>query len=151
MLIDQSLVLSDAQAITATAASTNVYDSTQGTLVSGSTGIGAGEPVYVIVNVGTAFATLTSLTFSLRTSDTVSSGALSSATTLISTPAIGVASLTANSAQAAFVIPPLGGKRYFDVNYTVGGSNATAGTVTAYISPKAPAHNIPTYSIATIA
>lgn len=115
MLIDKFLQLSNAQAVTATAVSTNVID-------AGATGnaaigrdIGAGTPMYAVLTVGTTFtaAGLATLTAAIQSSNTEGSGYADK----IASPAIPVASLVAGS---RFVIPlPPGLDRYVRANYTV--------------------------------
>lgn len=118
MILDNELTFSNAQAVTATAASTNVVD------LGVDRDIGIGEPVYLAVQVGTAFAGLTSLTVELQTSDDNSTWSA-----LYNSGAIPVANLTAG-AQPVRVVVPSRTKRYLRVNYTVAGTG-TAGTVTA--------------------
>lgn len=117
-ILDNELTFSNAQAVTATAASTNVVD------LGVDRDIGVGEPVFLAVQVGTAFAGLTSLTVTLQTSDDNSTW-----TDLYQSAAIPVASLVAGAQPVRFVVPSSTG-RYLRVNYTVVGTG-TAGTVTA--------------------
>jgi hypothetical protein len=117
-ILDNELTFSNAQAVTATAVSTNVVD------LGVDRDIGVGEPVYFAVQVGTGFAGLTSLNVALQTSDDNSTW-----TDLATSGAIPVASLTAG-AQPVRMVVPSSTKRYLRVNYTVAGTG-TAGTVTA--------------------
>lgn len=133
MIFDSTNLFSDAQAITASAASTNVID-------LGATGtpkhaanaitrdIGKGSPIQLRVQVTTAFATLTSLTVGIQTDD---NEAFSSATTVLSSPAVAVADLVAGYVFPLVVIPRGTLERYVRLYYTVAGTNATAGNVTA--------------------
>lgn len=126
MITDALLLLSVAQAVTASAVSTNTVD------LGVARDIGAGEPLYVSFHVTTNFATLTSLTPNLIIS---ANADLSSATVIASGPAIPVASLVAGY-KTYMRIPPIAdsiGKRYFGASYTVTGSNATAGAISAEI------------------
>ena len=117
-ILDAALTFSDAQAVTATAVSTNVVD------LGVDRDIGIGEPVYLAVQVGTAFAGLTSLTVTLQTSADNSTW-----TDLYSSGAIALTELTAG-AQPVRVVVPSRTDRYLRVNYTVAGTG-TAGSVTA--------------------
>lgn len=117
-ILDKLLTFSNAQAVTATAVSTNVVD------LGVDRDIGVGEPVYFAVQVGTGFAGLTSLNVALQTSADNSTW-----TDLATSGAIPVASLTAG-AQPVRMVVPSSTKRYLRVNYTVAGTG-TAGTVTA--------------------
>lgn len=121
MILDADLLFSNKQAITATAESTNTLD-------LGAAGDAIGQELTIHVVVDTAFATLTSLTVSLETSADDSTW-----TTVLSGPAIARASLT-KGASIFCVRVPQGLSRYVRLKYTVGGSNATAGKVTAFAS-----------------
>lgn len=123
MILDQNLILSDAQAVTASAASTNVID------LAVSRDIGPGYEVPLLIQVVEDFATLTSLTIDVQTDDASNFG---SAVTLAS-QTIAVANLKAGTKTAIQCIPA-GTKRYLRLNYTVTGSNATAGKITAGIT-----------------
>ena len=121
MILDKENLFGDDQAITASAASTNVVD------FGVSRDIGKGTPVPVLILVTADFATLTSLTAEIETSDTED---FSSSDTLATSGAIAAADLVAGY-QFPIQYMPIHTKRYVRVNYTVGGTNATAGTVTA--------------------
>lgn len=133
MLFDSTNLFSDAQAITATAVSTNVIDfgatDTPKHAANAITrDIGKGTPVFVRVQVVTDFADTGSdstLTVTVQTDDNDS---FSSATDLIS------ATSGANPA-AGYVFPllvlPRGIERYVRLNYTVANGNFSAGAVTA--------------------
>lgn len=123
MILDKENLLSEDQAITATAASTNVID------LGVDRDIGKGIPVPVLIQVTADFASLTDLT---ATIETATDEAFSSPETLATSGAVPVADLKAGY-QFPIQYLPLGTKRYVRVNYTVGGVNATAGTVTAGI------------------
>lgn len=121
MILDADLVFSNKQAVTTTATSTNEID-------LGVAGDAIGQELTIHVVVDTAFATLTSLTVSLETSADGSTW-----TTVLSGPAVPRASLT-KGANIFCVRVPQGLSRYVRMKYTVGGSNATAGKVTAFAS-----------------
>jgi hypothetical protein len=121
MILDADLVFSNKQAVTATAESTNTLD-------LGVAGDAIGQELTIHVVVDTAFAALTSLTVSLETSANNSTW-----TTVLSGPAVPRASLT-KGASIFCVRVPQGLSRYVRMKYTVGGSNATAGKVTAFAS-----------------
>lgn len=121
MILDADLVFSNKQAVTATATSTNEID-------LGVAGDAIGQELTIHVVVDTAFATLTSLAVSLETSANNSDW-----TTVLSGPAIARASLT-KGASIFCVRVPQGLSRYVRMKYTVGGSDATAGKVTAFAS-----------------
>jgi hypothetical protein len=136
MIFDKQSLFSDAQAITATAVSTNVIDQgATGTPIGGSVALardlGAGGPVPIRIQVTEAFATLTSLTVSIQTSDAEDFG--SGVVTVGSTAAIAAADLIAGKVFSLQYVPQGTDKRYVRLNYTVAGSDATAGKVTAGI------------------
>lgn len=121
MILDKYNLFSEDQAVTATAVSTNVVD------LGVDRDIGKGVPVPILIQVTEDFATLTSLTATIETDD---NEAFSSPTTLATSGAIPVASLLTGY-QFPMQYMPLGTQRYVRINYTVAGTNATAGTVTA--------------------
>ena len=119
MLLDTQNLFSDAQAITATAASNNVV----------RFGLGDISFVPLLIQVVEDFATLTSLTVKVQT-------AVDSAFT---TP-VDLASVTIAAAdlKAGTILPvnyiPKGNLGYMRLYYTVTGSNATAGKITAGVT-----------------
>jgi hypothetical protein len=139
MILDNTAIFSDAQAVTVTAASTNIID-----LQKAGTPFGA--PAALVADVGKgdgnipldvrviqAFATLTSLTVSLETAAD-GDAAFGTPTTVASSGAIPVASLVAGY-QFPFPAKLMEGvnARYVRLKYTVAGSTATAGTITAAV------------------
>lgn len=134
-IFSEEQTLSDDQAITATAASTNYLDlGAQGTPYGAaaalSYGAGEGEPVPFDVQVTEAFNNLTSLTIDLETD---SDSAFASPTT--------VTSITVLAADlvVGYNIPPLYlpagiDERYVRLNYTVTGAAPTTGQITAGIT-----------------
>lgn len=133
MILDSQNLFSDGQAVTASAASTNYIDlGAGGTPYEGASAlgraIGKGVPIALMVQVSVTFATLTSLAVSVETDDNTS---FSSATTVVTTPAIGVASLVAGYRFPLEVLPHGINERYLRLYYTVAGSNATAGAIDA--------------------
>lgn len=128
MILDKELLLSDHQAVTATAASTNVID-LQGANLGDQ---GPGEPLNLFAQVTDAnFTTGTSIALAVQTDDDVAFG---SPTTLFTTPAIALASLVAGYNFALGSLPIELGERYLRFYYTVVGTMA-AGTITAGITP----------------
>lgn len=127
MLLDAQTLLSDAQALTATANSTNVFDS------SSDRNIGLGEAlgVKVTLDVGTDGTTGDeTYTVKIVTDD---NAALSSASDV--TGAISIPRSTAAGTSYIIPIPPnTATERYIGLTYTLGGTTPTA-TVTAWIAP----------------
>jgi len=134
MIFSKNQTLSDAQAITASAASTNVIDTGAfGTPHGGnalSRDLGKGTPIPFLVQVTEEFATLTSLKFSLQCDDNSS---FSSAKTVIEQTIV-LDDLKAGKQVALQVLPNDITERYVRMYYTVSGSSATAGKVTAAVT-----------------
>lgn len=133
MIYDAQTLFSDGQAVTATAASTNSIDlGATGTPYGGSAlvrDIGKSDCIPVSVTVTETFATLTSLTISVETDD---NSGFSSAATVFTTTAIPAATLVAGYSVPMLIEFPEGtNERYVRLKYTVGGSNATTGKITA--------------------
>lgn len=134
MILDSTLLFSDAQAITGDAGSTNYIDlGATGTPYGGSAlvrDIGPGCRIPMFVSVGTAFDNLTSLTINLQVDDNTS---FSSATTVASVTYL-LAQLTAGALlDFPDYVPQGTDERYFRLQYDVTGTNPTAGTITAGI------------------
>ena len=138
MIIDNTLVFSDNQAITVTAASTNLWDRLAVGLPYGwvaprtpDAGVGFAE-IPLTIQVTTAFATLTSLKVAIEVDDNSS---FSSATIIAETEAIAAASLVAGYRFKMLGRLPEGvNERYVRLKYTVAGSDATAGAIFAAIT-----------------
>lgn len=121
-----------AQAITATAISTNVIDARQpgGTPATKDEGM-FGQDLWLDVVVVQAFNNLTSLTITLE-SDSASS--MASAPIVHFSKTIPLASLTAGSNPVRVQIPSDDYKRYLGVRYTVTGTAPTTGSVFAFLT-----------------
>lgn len=128
MITDALLRVSEDQAVTASAVSTNTID------LGVARDMGEGRDLYMVFTVTTTFATLTSLTFQIVTDDNAS---LSSPKVIAATGAVTLAGggLAAGSQHVLRIPPEIAGKgeQYLGAQYTVGGSNATAGKVTTDI------------------
>ena len=136
MILSAEQLFSDDQAITASAASTNYLDlgapgTPHGAAAALAQDIGKGEPIPILVQVTEDFATLTSLTIAIEVDDNTS---FSSATVVYASEAIAAAALLAGKTIPLQFVPNDVNERYVRVNYTVSGSNATAGKVTAGIT-----------------
>lgn len=125
MLYDTQCQFSDNQAVTADAASTNVYCPAKGQLNE----IAGGKPIPLRIQVTETFATLTSLEIKLQTA---TDAAFTTPVTLETTGAIAAADLVAGYV-ATINFMPKGNKGYLRLYYDVTGSNATAGKITAGI------------------
>lgn len=136
MLLDKTLLLSENQAVTVTAFSQNVISFQDMGRVYGDQAdlkrnFGAGEPLPLLVQVTQAFAGATSVTFEILTSD---SETLTSPTVVAASAAIPVASLGVGYRPEPHYMPDVVLKKYLGMRYTVAGTAATAGKVTAAVA-----------------
>lgn len=123
MLLDQQALFSAAQAITATAASTNVIDT------GSNKDIGKYGDIPLLIQVVEAFNNLTSLTVTVQTDD---NSAFSSAVDVL-TMTIPLASLVLGYKSPVITLS-MKMERYIRLNYTVTGTAPTTGKVTAGIT-----------------
>lgn len=119
-ILDRMNLFSNEQAITATAASTDIID------LGLTRDVGAGEVNTVLVQVSEAFNNLTSLTATLQTAaaENFASPVQLTAATLA------LASLVAGAKFPVTTVPE-GTLRYLRLYYTVTGSAPTVGKITA--------------------
>lgn len=129
MYTDALLQLSSEQAVTTSAVSTNTVD------LGVAKNVGAGEQIYVRVNVTEAADAVGAGTVNFQVIQSAAAN-LGSATVIGQTGAIGKAKLTAG---ASFDIPiprsfvNMPGQRYLGLNYEVGTGPLTAGKFSATI------------------
>lgn len=121
-----------AQAITATAVSTNVLDARQpgGAPAIKDEGI-SGPETWLVVQVIQAFNNLTSLTITLESD---SAPGLATAPVVHFSKTIALAALTAGTTAVRVLLPSDDYKRYIGVRYTVTGTAPTTGSVMAFIT-----------------
>lgn len=140
MITDNLLLLSDAQAVTSSANTTNTVD-TASPYTNPATGVttylsrdlGEGDDLYLAFSVGTAFAGPSGSTVTFTAISSAAAN-LGSPTTIGSTDAIAVASLTAGSTFYVRINPVAGmGQRYIGGRYVVASGPMTAGAVTCHI------------------
>lgn len=150
---DNALLLSNAQAITTTAASTNLYDVTGtgsgsapnqifGTSTVFGADIGQGDGAvrptayFTVPTAFTSSGSSATLTIAIQAAIDNGSGSPSSYTTIVQTDAITTATLAAGT-NFSIPIPPLTAgealPRFYRFNYTVASGPFTAGTLTAGI------------------
>ena len=122
MLLELESGFSDEQAITSSAASTN-YIKTGGLIKE----IAYGNPIPIRIQVVEDFATCTSVEFKIQTADNTS---FTNAVDLATTGAVPTAKLKAGYVAPILYVPK-GSLGYLRIYYTVTGSNATTGKVTA--------------------
>lgn len=125
MILDKQTELSNAQAITASAASSNQLDLGPNGPFGSSGGVG---PEPLVFNIDTTFtaAGAATLTVQLRSSNNAN---MSSPTIHSVSDAIPVASLVAGSKFPFKPNIPQDAKRYLDVNYVVATGPFTAGAI----------------------
>jgi len=130
MILDKSLLLSDAQAVTTTAASTNVID-------TGAEGQAIEPGSWIYCAVSTAFALpgagAGTLTVQLQTG---TSATMADGVTLATSASVVEASLTAGKVLFKQKLP-IGLKRYIRLYYTIT-ETATAGNIDAGIVQNVP-------------
>ncbi len=123
MILDDYLKMSEAQAVTSSAASTSYID----TLAAGDSYEGAW--LYILVDTTTDSAgDAAVITFSLQTDDNSS---FSSATTLVSSGEIVQATAVAGYVYKVRI--PAGAERYLRVYYSIATADLSAGKFDAYI------------------
>lgn len=129
MFLDAQTEMSAAQAVTATAVSTNVIDLTP--LKSAKRNVGAGQPLFVVIHVPEAAAAVGAATvnFQIVTDD---NAALSSPTVLYDSGSIAKTALTLNREPIVIAIPD-GAEKYLAMNYVVGTGPLTAGKFSARV------------------
>jgi hypothetical protein len=127
MIIDKLLEFSRAQALTATAASTDTVD------FGSDRDIGPGEPMWIVITSGAApGGTSPTIAISVETDDNTG---FSSAATLVTHPTLAAAAFGAGT---RVVIPmPLTNERYLRMKYTLGGTDPTF-TVSAFLTNQEP-------------
>lgn len=146
MYVDTQIELSDSQAVTATAISTNVYDlftTTTGGATSGvspntrlDVGLGEGDGSWLVVNtavLATDSGSDATLTITLETAD---NAALSTnAEVVFSTGALAFAAFaTAGTNLVRVRLPSYDYRRYLGVRYTVASGPLTAGAFDAFVT-----------------
>jgi hypothetical protein len=130
MIFDQQTLLSDAQAITADAASTNVID--LGPIGTGLVrDIGKGKQIPLLIQIVEAFNNLTSMTFALQVDNDEAFG---SPTTVWVSGAILLADLIVGKVIVPEYIPRGTNERYMRLYYDITGTAPTLGKVTAGVT-----------------
>ena len=126
MRVDSQLLFSDAQAVTATAVSTNVIDFNQ------IRDIGIGEPLFLVVSVAVAMTDASSdstVAVSIETDDNVDFNSATVVRTIGTFAAV-------SAAGTQLIIPIARGdfnERYGRLRYTVAGGSLTTGSFDAFI------------------
>ena len=127
MFIDKQLVMSEAQAITVAADSTNVID-----FGAADLNIGQGNPLYVEVWLDTAFTTSASLTLTITLESSADNSTYNAVDKLVIMPATLMSSLLTPKQLVKMSLPE-NMKRYVKLHYAVSNTIA-AGKINAFIT-----------------
>lgn len=128
MFIDKLLMFSESQAVTATAASTDVID--LGPIKGTKRDIGVGEPLEFWTNVNTTAAAAGAATVNVQLQTSPDNATW---TTIYDSGAMALASLVAGKRVLSTKVPQ-GVLKYLRVNYVVGTGPLTAGAFTSGIN-----------------
>lgn len=127
-ILDKYLQYSDKQAITATAVSTNVVDAGATKNPAIGRDLGAGNPLYLFLNVSATFTAAGAATLQATLQDSADNA------TFVDVASLGPFSLAQLTAGKGFWVGfPIPTRRYTRVNYTVATGPMTAGVVSAHI------------------
>lgn len=145
-MYDVGTRLSNEQAITASARSTNQYDTQIASHVSLAAlnigGVGAGRDMYGLFQIRATFNTLTSLDLQLRSAtDSAFTSPVVNATKNVT---LASGELAINS-EHLLALPKTGVRRYVEGYYTVNGSAPSTGKVTLSLTDEYTARQIPAF------
>lgn len=133
--IDARAEFSAAQAVTATAISTNVMNLKGGGLAPNATeNIGAPSLTYLVITAATAAAAAGAATVTATLESADDAGLATNAKVHASTGAKALADLAAGATVAVIPLPAGDYKQYLGVRYTVGTGPLTAGAFNAHLT-----------------
>lgn len=125
MILDADLQFSDAQSVTATAASTNSLD------LSAIRDIGTGQPMYVVMNLAAAMVGAGAIiTVTAETDDNSGFSSATTSQTLGVFPAVSAA----GTKLVCAISPDAANERYLRLKYTVSGGTLSSSSVDAFLS-----------------
>ena len=135
MIFDLTTMFSNAQAITADAASTDVLDlgvvgRVYGAAADLTKDIGKGNCIPILIQVVETFNTLTSLTIALQTDDADTFGSAKTVWSAV----VALADLKAGKVIVPEFIPRGTDERFMRLYYTVTGTAPTLGKITAGVT-----------------
>jgi len=132
MYVDSQNEFADSQAVTVDAISTNVIDlEATNTLKN----IGAGEPVYLVVQTDTTFTSSGTPTLTVTLESDSTANLATSATVHYTSSAIALSSLVAGTTHFVVALPRGQYERYLGVRWDVGaGGPMTAGAISAFLT-----------------
>ncbi len=136
MILDKQTTFSELQAVTATALSTNTLRLPTAGTVPREGGpivrnLGAGNEIPMLIQIGETFVGLTTLTVTIETSNNED---MTSSTVLYTSGAIPVATLRSGYRLPIRWLPDAPLQTYLALRYTVGGTPATAGRISAALA-----------------
>lgn len=137
MYVDKQAEFSDSQAVTATAISTNQYDTHprgNGTVTNLTRDIGVGEDVYLVIQCDTTATAAGAATLTVSLESAADAGLTTTPTVHFTTGALPLANLTGGRTLAAIKLPAGDYQRYIGVRYTVGTGPLTAGAFSAFLA-----------------
>ena len=132
MIFDTESMFSDAQAVTATAASTNIIDlgapqTPMHAQAAITQDVGRGTAAPIRIQVVEAFNTLTSLKIDIEVDNDVNFGSAK----VVASVTVLLADLVAGYVAPMAYLPRGADGRYIRLNYTVAGTDPTEGKITA--------------------
>lgn len=133
MYIDKFAELSDNQAVTATAISTNVMDLNPAFKLNSGVDIGTGQDVYLVVQADAAATAAGAATVVLTLESSAAAG-LTSSTVHYTSATWALTDLTAGKTLVAIKLPSGTYLRYLGVRYTVSTGPLTAGSFSAFLT-----------------
>ncbi|CCI77566.1 unnamed protein product [Klebsiella pneumoniae subsp. rhinoscleromatis SB3432] len=137
MFVDAQLEFSDSQAITASAASTNIIDFNPAFDYNTVIDAGAGEPTFLVVIPGVTFTATGAATLTIELRSYANEDLSDTPTVIFTTTARALSTLVAGKPAAVVALPSAEYKRYLSLYYTVEKGPFTAGTLDAFITKDA--------------
>lgn len=128
MILDYQLMFADAQAVTASAASTNIVDLTAAGDIL--------EDLNLVVRCDTTATSANGTATVTAKLQTATDSAFTTPVDLYVSPAFTISQLNANTNLVKTCVPCTGVLRYLRVYFTVGTQNLTAGKFDAFLTPQ---------------
>lgn len=134
-ILDTRAEFSDAQAVTATAISTNVMDiKGLGLAPNATENIGAPAITYLVVSAGAAATAAGAATVTVTLESAANAELSSGAVVHFSSGAIPLSGMTAGARMVAIPLPAGDYKEFVGIRYTVSTGPLTGGTFNAYLT-----------------
>lgn len=137
MFVDAQLEFSDAQAITASAASTNIIDFNPAFDYNGQIDLGAGEPTFLVVIPSATFNAAGAATLTIELRSYQNEDRSDNPVVIFSTTAKALDTLVAGKPTVVVALPSAAYDRYLSLYYTVATGPFTAGALDAFITKDA--------------